>query len=163
MPPQKVLFLDIDGVIVTGNSGLAQRERREAEGLMGGFIIDRPDLICVHCLNQILRRSGAKIVISSSWRIGETLDSMRAILNKWHVDGKVIGLTPSKLSGARGWEIKSWMNKQTLPPSKFVILDDSFWNDFDDNLTAHLVQTTWQDGLQQKHVALALDILGEVD
>ena len=63
----KVIFLDIDGVLNTHESATTLRESFVERGadLMG---FNRFDKNCVARVNRITDETGAKIVISSSWR-----------------------------------------------------------------------------------------------
>lgn len=70
----KVVFLDFDGVL---NRGFGRAEPRLADRL-----------------NTITRKSGAAIVVHSSWRYGRSLDMLRHILEGWGVKGEVIDMTP---------------------------------------------------------------------
>src|SRR5687767_10572458 len=54
----KIVFLDIDGVLNTRRSCHAQRGR------------PRPfDVDAISALNRVLRQTGARVVMSSTWRI----------------------------------------------------------------------------------------------
>jgi hypothetical protein len=70
----KVVFLDFDGVL---NRGFGRAEPRLADRL-----------------NTITHKSGAVIVVHSSWRYGRSLDMLRHILEGWGVKGEVIDMTP---------------------------------------------------------------------
>ena len=78
----KVVFLDIDGVLVTARN-LKQRNGRYKVA----------DTKCIYALNHLTTITEAGIVISSSWRFcGE--NEMRAIFNLWGVYAPIIGMTP---------------------------------------------------------------------
>lgn len=111
----RVLFLDFDGVIVTAHD-------RFTAG----------DQFAVFNLNRITDASGAKIVVSSTWRMGESVESLAAFLKKWGVTGEVIGLTPDHtvsttrglyVATERGHEIQAWLDHHP-EVSEFIILDD---------------------------------------
>ena len=117
----KVIFLDIDGVL-----NYSECWKREENKGKGGLIWDND---CVAQLNRIVKETGAKIVVSSSWRIlGSHYD---AVLNKMNIQAEILGKTPTNLpienirGVQRGDEIQAWMNTQQIEPiEKFVILDD---------------------------------------
>jgi hypothetical protein len=156
----KVIFLDFDGVLNHLDHFRATSGKRssEAEGL---------DIECVKRLNRIIEATGAKVCVSSTWRLGKTLCGLRDILNDRGFVGKVVGKTP-ELRGVspagtpqeRGDEIQRWINDWTRPTrgvDSFVILDD-------DSDMAHLkhllVQTSFHDGgLLDCHVERAIRIL----
>jgi hypothetical protein len=114
----KVLFLDVDGVLNSQRLGTP-------DGM-------RP--WCVTQLARIVKESGCKIVVSSTWRaggIGETSDFHRCLLEA-SVPGDdtiqrvLIGITPDLVGngeGARGDEIAAWLGEHPDVES-FVILDD---------------------------------------
>lgn len=149
----KVVFLDFDGVLNT--FALIGRDGRP---------LDRLDPAAVARLNAIVVRSGAKVVISSSWRVHRTLDELRAMLAGLGFSGDVIDRTPeleASLYGdpfvARAREIQAWIDAQGEPPESYVILDDAYLEE----AAQFLVKTETSTGLLDEHVALALEILGE--
>jgi len=133
----KVIFLDIDGV-------LNYRHMRD---------------ICpkaVALLNSLVEKTGANIVISSSWRISVSMIRIceELVSCGFKFPERIIGCTPSVPERERGHEIKLWLKQ--VPVDKFVIIDD-----LDDvgNLFPFLVKTDTFIGLQQVHVDKALGIL----
>jgi hypothetical protein len=104
----KIIFLDVDGVL--NNFGLIARY---------GF--DYIDDGCVSLLSQVVKTTGAEIVLSSSWRLEESnLSLVRAALGRSGL--KIKDCTPF-LRMARIQEIKQWI-KDHPEVTKFVILDD---------------------------------------
>lgn len=147
-----VVFLDFDGVLCTVRSHYAYAEA----GLMQHL-----DPIAVKLVERLCRKAGAEIVISSTWRQHHNEISMMAILMNagmskppFHDDWS----TPRRLSsGARGYEIKEWLDRHPLTPS-YVILDDD--SDMLDEQTKHFVQTDSNDGFLWKDYEKACKILG---
>lgn len=122
----KVIFLDIDGVL---NNILRENVSR-IEGMEG---IYHHDPKCVKLLNNLIAATDAKIVVSSTWRLGETMDSMNRILKGIGVVGKLIGMTPRLDKwNLRGNEIRCWINTHAEEVlnckahefQNYVILDD---------------------------------------
>lgn len=151
------LFLDIDGVLLT--------EASYRRGCVNGYLV--PPQTCVDALNRLIGESGAQIVVSSTWR-ADGLSKMRETLAAWGVVGDVIGCTPQLqkklvisgysdlyVSASRGSEIATWLDES--PTQHFVILDDEA--DMGD-LMPWLVQTDFTEGLADKHVSQALEVLG---
>lgn len=150
---KKVIFLDIDGVLVNRasyrlpNSGSADRA------------IAHPE--CVAALNAITEATtGAVIVVSSVWR-AEGAPEMRGRLKGWGVHGEMIGVTPrlSRTNGRvyRGDEIQKWLDDYTRHEiSSFVILDDD--SDMK-HLLPRLVPTDTEQGLTMKDAQTAIEIL----
>ncbi len=71
----KIIFLDIDGVL---NHMYWLKKMKGVEGDKKFF---DPD--CVRRLNTITDKTGAKIVLSSSWRIGKTKEQLKEQRDKF--------------------------------------------------------------------------------
>jgi hypothetical protein len=147
----KVVFLDIDGVLVTRRS-LKERSGMKAVG----------EASCVEVLNTLLSESGAKIVISSAWRFcGE--QEMKLILSHWGVRGEVVGMTPdltqrdgeSYIIAPRGLEIIQWLEEHPEIQC-FLILDDC---PMTGQLSDKAVKTQFETGLMPEHLEKARAIL----
>lgn len=151
---RNTVFLDIDGVLVNKKSWYV-RSGRQATA-------DPP---CVEVLNKITDAADAVIVVSSSWRIGQTLEQIRKILKGWGVKAKCVGLTPVLnakasmsiyLATTRGMEILAYLEKHRGTIKDFVILDDE--SDMHPYLHK-LVKTEFDFGLTEAHIALATERL----
>ena len=138
----KVIFLDLDGPIcdTCGNKN--------------------PDAI--YCLSELVRLTEAKIVITSSWRIGKDINQLTTSLSLWYnfpVD-QVIGMTEviyhNEREIPRGAEIEIYLeDHQDI--DNYVILDDEsvpLLTQVD-----HFVQTE-RDGITGRQFREALRILG---
>jgi hypothetical protein len=150
----KIVFLDFDGVL--NNFALMRDDGRP---------LDRLDPAAVARLEAIVARSGAKVVISSSWRVHRPLDDLREMLADLGFSGEVIDRTPEIPVSryvdpfiTRGREIQAWIDAQAEPLESYVILDDAYLEE----AAQFLVKTETETGLLDEHVALALDILGEI-
>ena len=156
----RVIFLDIDGVL---NSGRWYYER-------GGYVPRDADMSAeldpsaIQCLNRIIDQTGAKVCISSSWRIleDECEANIAEMLAKRGFVGEVIGRTPIYRGKCpemtrRGLEIQAWIEASS-PFDSICILDDS--SDMA-HLMPWLVQTTWAHGLTDEHVPCAVRMLTE--
>jgi hypothetical protein len=108
----KVIFLDIDGVLVTYGYDAAYYNGTDMP-------FHRP---CVECINILIARTGCKIVISSAWRLTQRL-SLPTIFREEGIIGEIIGVTPSL--GNRGREIAAWLNAADGRVTSFVIIDDA--------------------------------------
>ena len=156
----KVIFLDIDGVLNNEYS-----RTRCGQGRCVGIDEDKLKL-----LETIIDATDAKVVLSSSWRIGINKDGeelenhqkyMYRKFKKAHID--IYDMTPVIRRGyARGEEIATWL-KQHPEVYSWVVLDDEWFHDFGEySIEPHLVQTSFygkDGGLQPKHVVEAVDIL----
>lgn len=158
----KVIFLDIDGVLINRASFLSPLK------VMG--VRAAPDPACVDRLNRIVRETGAHIVLSSTWRYGLKAVECRELLSDWGVMGKVIGPTPRlmkpkqfsgqviEVSATRGAEIAKWLETEgeRHGVDSFVILDDD--SDMDE-LTRHLILTQFEAGLTSADADRAIEML----
>jgi hypothetical protein len=138
----KLICLDIDGVLNTN------------ESCAKGQQFDSLDLDCVARVSKICKLTGAKILITSTWRKYFTLEEMTSMLKAKGLTAEIVGITPVLDRRERGDEIKAWFKKAQEPIEAFVILDD---DDDMGNLFPHLVRI--EDGLLDKHVEEALRIL----
>lgn len=111
----KVIFLDIDGVLNVIGQG-----HDEYGQIFHKHLMDN--------LKRIIDETGAKIVISSSWRLSGLL-AMQEMWKKRELAGEVIDVTPNLTYGAglksstpRGKEIQTWIDNNKI--ESYVILDD---------------------------------------
>lgn len=157
----KLLFLDIDGVITTHKSN---------------YCLDPEKM---ELLGQILGRTGALIVISSSWRQTTLYDTKKALVdydnpqvkgNPFLFTERVIGITPvliikNKYGGewdgpaSRGEEIEAYLKDH--PCENYVILDDD--TEMLPEQTAHFVHVNDEFGLMPTDVEKCVSILNADD
>lgn len=130
---KRIIFLDIDGVLNSGRWFAKTGGEPDADGYGVSF-----DPVAVDCLGRILSETGAEIVISSSWKwLG--LDTMRNMWKDRNLPGKVIDITPDKISDGlllsldlegfdvaklKGFEIAEWLSLHDKDVSQYVIIDD---------------------------------------
>ena len=151
----KVIFLDIDGVLNSVQSSIGE----------GGKSYDYEGLsrTGVGLLEKLCELTGAKIVVSSTWRS----DGHEAIAGAFAVCGwrsiimskTVVGTTPH-LSKARGHEIQNWL-ESTPSASNYVIIDDD--SDMLETQMDHFVKTDNVLGFTLYDMVKAMDILGVID
>ena len=162
----KVVFLDFDGVLNDGPflRGIKSHgESRVHNAKEGWDWIAMVDPEKVERLNQIIDKTDCKFVVSSSWRIANTVEELQGYLDHHGFKGELIGYTPAKLTNhLRGNEINWWLSGakgKGHDVEAFVILDD---NSDMGHLLNYLVQTDFDPkarglvgvpgGLQQRHV-----------
>lgn len=88
-------------------------------------------------LNHIIEKTGAKVVISSTWRKSHSVQELQELLEKVGFIGEIIGRTPSlylnkngeeSYTIPRGCEIDCWLKNtfdwDDLAYVRYVILDD---------------------------------------
>lgn len=149
----KLIFLDIDGVL---NSSAWFKCFFKQNQVIVSVPDDKLDPDAIARLNKITDATGAKIVISSTWRMlfRSKFPELIEILKEHGVTGDIIGMTPI-LGTVRGKEIKSWLYTNTeYDVEKFIIIDDD--SDMDTLRDNHLIKTTFEFGLQDEHVSWAI-------
>lgn len=153
----KVLFLDIDGVL--NSDALTERV-----GLCGCRDIACPkhlDVGAVRHLDAIVRRTNARVVISSTWRKQFAMRDIVDSLRRLGFSGVVVGQTPALPSRrpdgserVRGDEIAAWV--AAVDVEAFAILDD---NDDMGPVRDRLIHIDPASGLQPEHVERAVAML----
>lgn len=128
---EKVLFLDVDGVL----------NNKDSKALLA---LSKPAL---RRLQKITEETNCHVIVSSTWRLWDYAYSrlLRALRYR---DIEVAGVTPRL--DTRGLEIDAWL-KQNLYTGVYAILDDDtsmlddqlpnfFQTDFDVGLTDEIAQ-----------------------
>jgi len=143
-----ILFLDVDGVLNSHGSFVRNGEP-----------VWRVDADKVALLNEVVRRTGCHVVVSSTWRKGpeDGPDGCREILRArgvrvrfprdWRTDGS--------LDGIRGGEIADWLRRNGSPP--YAIVDDD--SDMLPEQQARFVQTNFEEGLTRAHADRLIALL----
>lgn len=138
----KVVFLDVDGVLNSVRDYYSVELTTDSH-----FIL----------LKELIDRTGAKIVLSSSWRIG--LSIRGDLVQRLAEYGLEIYDTTPVLyfeGRKRGDEIRAWLDKHE-EVTNFVILDDD--SDMCEFTKTNLVKTDTNFGLNKRHVEKAVEIL----
>lgn len=121
----RVIFLDIDGVLNTGEwlhrnmtftGSLSEMPEEWWVGLLDPSLVEN--------LNDLIRQTGAEVVISSSWRRYNDPVTLQRVLEGAGFCGKVIGATVARFSSTpRGFAVREWLH-ENVGVESFVILDD---------------------------------------
>lgn len=172
---KKIIFLDIDGVLnveVFINAFWAickqlKLNRAEENNFRQVNLRDEyGNLFCPTACNQlawIIKETGAKIVISSTWR-HSGLKVMQEMWKARNLPGEVIDITPSnrqdrnlpfKERADRGHEIKEWMSKNKV--DRYVIFDDD--DDMLPEQEANFIQVDEMYGIMGLDAEKAIQIL----
>jgi len=152
----KILFLDIDGVLNSQEYFADETNFAVEPSTYLGYYAEKMDPKLVLRLNEILARTGAKVVISSSWRSMFSKEEILECLLTNGFVGEIIDTTLRLLQDIRGTEIQIWLDNTQESVESFVILDDdSDMGPLEDKL----VQTTWAKGLQAEHVERSVEML----
>jgi hypothetical protein len=184
----KVIFLDIDGVLNSQDWYVYRRDAVEMDSINAQYPFYEFDPRAVERLNRIIRETECKIVVSSSWRSGETIESLQKLFDQVGIIGEVIGLTPhlwctkpyEDMDGyrmPRGCEIDWWLDNhgdfQRINWSKeeqikyegkskvknYIILDDD--SDMLYGQREHFIKTPNPTGLTDELADQAIEILNK--
>ena len=155
----KVIFLDFDGVMGTAYYGhILGKEGLPYHDEFGAVF----DPNCIECLKEIIEKTGAKIVVTSSWK---SLMSFGEMLDMWEqrgLPGCVIDMTPSSSGcGHRGDEIDAWLN-ECKDECQYVILDDINERNFNEHQLPRLIVVNPYHGLDKEAAGRAIELLQSV-
>ena len=153
----KVVFLDVDGVL----------NCRYSKSTINGCIgIDKNK---VKRLKKIVKESGSKIVLISSWKYGwskqeEDKDNFAIYLDSKLKRENLFICDKTTDDGInRGRGIIDWVRGKQI--TSWVVLDDEEFEDYEEcGIVGHLVKTSFYDengGFQDAHVEKALLILSK--
>lgn len=145
----KIIFLDFDGVITIPPKWYIRPEK-------------------IKWIKKIVDETGAKIVVSSSWRMSTVEKTKDIILDRpkrcprnkmlqWFVDN-LYDVTHT-YKGLRGEEIKDWLNDHP-EVENYVIIDDD--GDMLDEQIYHFVQTNYEHGIGESEAIYAIKILNDL-
>lgn len=150
MDKLKIIFLDFDGVISTHEKGMNLDQEKIA------------------LVEDIIKATDAKIVVSSSWRVGtRNADEFVEKLFNFHrsrdkvtsgslfVDS-IYDVTDT-MGNDRGEEVQRWVDEHIDQIEQYVILDDE--NDYLDEQLFNFVQTDEYEGLTSREVKLCIKML----
>jgi hypothetical protein len=91
----KIIFLDFDGVL----NSQYWYTKRMGEFTMDDFGSKYPiyefDPETIERLNYIIEKTSAKVVVSSTWRIGKNVEYLQNLLVSVGFNGEIIDKTPS--------------------------------------------------------------------
>jgi len=176
--PDKVIFLDVDGVLHPLNDrGLPAEVKYDELIERGNYISGSADvapvlegeflLDCMKQLRTLVETTGAALVCSSTWR--ETPDELAAVNQQLTSNGinACVSKTPSftsSLRSKRACEVLAWVDANA--PAAFVVLDDQDLIQYAaDGCTAaqllqpHFIRVTADKGLQEQDVSAAAAVL----
>ena len=108
-------------------------------------------------------RTGAKTVLTSSWRNSNDIGPLRELLAKYEI---YFDVTPF-INWERGLEIKQWLLEHNRVED-YIILDDEIYDSFDKEMLRHLVKVSdangrgLGEGLTQKDIDTIIKRFGRV-
>jgi hypothetical protein len=151
----KVLFLDVDGVL----------------NYRGVFKPGNPMPICPKAwamLRQVIEKTGCKIVLSSTWRLGDRdicpyIGKLRSfgLFDYTHEDWRTKDVWRDDWSGSsedmrRGTEIAEWLSRHP-EVKRYAIVDDD--SDMLDDQRPFFVKTSFDSGLMREHRDRLIELL----
>lgn len=146
----KVIFLDIDGVLCCARSCAA----------LGGYpAAGNPvswgkfDEVAIKLLQDLIRKTGSIIVLSSSWRNEANLDALQWRLSVRIEDVTRASATPTEYRGA---QIHDWLIRHPGVEA-YAILDDD--EDMLPDQMPHLCLTSKRNGFLLGHYDVLLEKL----
>lgn len=131
----KVIFLDFDGVLNSHQSATFWHNKRdqdkwenelyaEWQGTLYEYLALEFCPIALSNVEELVRKTGAKIIVSSTWRLHNNVDDLKNILAPAKiVADAVFDRTPRLPGKPRGEEIKAWLD-QHPEVDQYVIIDD---------------------------------------
>jgi hypothetical protein len=145
----KFLFLDFDGVLNSSVFLHGKKTRRDE---------DMFDPRAVERLTRVLDQTGARIVVSSSWRHGRDATELEGLLHRVGLPARhrVAGVTG--VGRTRGEEIRAWLFAYPGTVRRFAIVDDM--SSMGRHLRACFVRTNPAVGLTDRNADQLLQILG---
>ncbi len=156
----KIVFLDFDGVINSRKWFNSLHDKSKEDALILVETDEIFDPSAVELINQLIEKTEAKVVVSSSWRINHTLEELNKILKEFGARFEAIDVT-LRLYEERGIEIQTYLDylssKNENVESFVIIDDDSDMAHFRN--TKHFIKTTFQDGFTEWHLEEALKVL----
>ncbi|MCH9637827.1 MAG: hypothetical protein K0U16_07785 [Gammaproteobacteria bacterium] len=173
----KLLFLDIDGVLNHAQWFQARGRIKGRSRAFFTYLQSSVDPECLERVNLITELTGAKIVLSSSWRYLAEWEEIYEGFTELGMSGTMVGCTPrnKEINPAvfehyegrfpaedepypRGYEIQQWIDAQgyALAPTVAILDDDADMA----HLIPRLVQTdAARHGLQFGHAMRAVNLL----
>lgn len=163
---KNIIFLDIDGVLNTERWHLNEGQNSPQDQFGDSF-----DPEAVANLVLIIEKTGADIVISSSWKFSGH-ESMQAMWRERKLPGKVIGITPSTLSDEmllkadpdeldkmpfKGYDVKEWLSNHSKQIKNYVIIDDE--NSFLPEQRSRLILTDPKCGISKEDAGRVINLL----
>ena len=152
----KIIFLDIDGVL-NSDEYFDKIKNLNINGIENDIDISK-----IILLKKSLDETGAKIVLTSSWRYTRKAQELKQLLLSY---GIIVDCTPF-IDNERGIEIKKWLQEHN-DVQDFVILDDEIFDSYDEKLMKKLIKISdtnginYGEGLQPKHIQEIIQRLGK--
>lgn len=171
MDTENIIFLDVDGVLNTTRTCIANRGYKYRENEIYHKELDP---IGAGILMRVLDEFDAKIVVSSVWRLGSVLENGPGTEHLLFNNFDELGLIPylykpdtnqwrTKLiqNHIRGTEVDMWLKDHGQNIKNYVIIDDDI--DFLEHHRSHFVKTDANVGLTYKSYVRMTDIFKNIE
>lgn len=154
----KIIFLDVDGVLNAVHS-----QSRAPSGFLG---VDNSK---VKVLRELVDRTGAAIVLTSTWKRGWSRNKAMLSKDAEYLNRKlaraglrIMDKTSDEMFD-RGAGIARWIRAHQNIVEAWVVLDDDYFEDYAENgVDDHLVKTSFSGGgLMEKHIQQCVDVLAK--
>jgi hypothetical protein len=160
----KIIFLDIDevmtgvrAIIAYGRAGhMPDKDLRSKRRWREECCLDP---LAVGILGRILKETGAKVVISSSWRLGVRWQLFNKMFAAYDLPEVVVGRT-AHIGLMRGVDILHWLEGMS-DIEQYIIIDDS--SDMLPEQKSRLVHVKGDVGLGYKDYKKAVELLGKLE
>lgn len=146
-------YVDVDGVLNSDNFAARMIE----EDNYNPFMDDYLDIQAIRNLRHIIKETGAKIILSSSWRWDK--DAYDAVKKQLAIVGlEIFDCTNMdiRINMNRTQEIEEHIKANIDRIKNYVILDDDI---IKEPLDKHWVRCTFKEGLTHKLAEQAVEIL----
>ena len=143
----KVIFLDIDGVL-NSDEYFDKIRDLNIQGIQSEIDVEK-----IKLLKKAVDETGAKVVLSSSWRYTRNAQHLKELLANFEI---YTDSTPF-MCGKRGLEIKQWL-LDNPGVEDFVILDDEIFYSYDEELIKKLIKISNGNGYNFGEGLLPKDI-----
>ena len=148
----KVIFLDIDGVLNSQEYFASNHENVKGFYIENIYNKDNIDLLVERqmmdidynkllLLKKVIDEVDAKIVVTSTWKHFFFFPQLVKKLNGLGIP--VVGYTEDSVID-RGVGIKKYLQQHNV--SKYAVLDDDIFDDYDEDIMNKLVKTSFFDG-----------------
>lgn len=153
----KFIFLDIDGILNSVTFEKYCVDNKFKDWWINGIL----DQHCMILLKRLVKITGAKIVLCSSWRT--SYEHMARLSQQFDLYGlSIYGTTNENSTMGRGQQIMEWVYNHENCDNFVVLDDDNTIHDYppETEVTSHLVVPSYEVGLTENDVEMALKILG---
>ena len=153
----KAIFADFDGVLNSIESAVGFHSLKGTPTSIFSEV-DRLNPVAIGLLKYLCDATGAKLIISSTWRLNYRVSEFIEIFSKfgWQ-NAPIIGATGrGGINSCRGDEIKDWLYQHSV--TEYVILDDD--SDMLPEQLPYFVNTDGARGFTLQDLCKALHIFG---